>query len=164
MTTDKQQLVSWLNSAYAMEQSLMQVLENHADDARDFPEVRQRDLQHLEETRRHAKDVEECLSILGEKPSATKSVTGSVMGKVQGMSSGMYKDELVKNFLSDYAAEHFEIACYTSLAAAANELGFARIVELCESILEDERAMADWLEERIPLMTVQYLQEETSRA
>src|SRR4051812_18222686 len=119
MTNQNEQLITWLNSAYSMEQSLIQVLENHARDAKDFPEVRTRDEQHLEETRRHAQQVEQCLSILGEKPSTMKSAAGNISGLVQGVASGMYEDEIVKNFLSDYAAEHFEIACYRSLIAAA---------------------------------------------
>jgi hypothetical protein len=31
---------------------MIPVLENHAEDARDYPEIRERDLRHAEETRR----------------------------------------------------------------------------------------------------------------
>lgn len=155
----KEQLTTWLNSAYAMEKSLIQVLENHAGDAKDLPEVRQRDEQHLEETKRHAELVARCLEVLGEKPSAMKSAMGNVMGTVQGASSGMHRDELVKNFLSDYAAEHFEIACYRSLIAAAETLDQPEIARLCTEILHDEERMAAWLEERIPEITQMHLQQ-----
>lgn len=158
-TSPKEQLVTWLNSAYSMEKSLVQVLENHAKDAEDLPEVRQRDEQHIQETRRHADLVEQCLGILGEKPSTMKSAMGNLMGKVQGASSGMHRDELVKNFLSDYAAEHFEIACYRSLIAAAEELGQPEIARICTEILRDEERMAAWLEERIPEVTRMHLQQ-----
>jgi ferritin-like metal-binding protein YciE len=35
----KETLIAWLNDAYAMEQALIPVLENHAEDAKDFPDV-----------------------------------------------------------------------------------------------------------------------------
>lgn len=149
----KEQLTTWLNSAYAMEKNLIQVLENHAKDAKDYPEVRQRDEQHIEETRRHAESVRQCLEILGEKPGALKSAMGNVMGKVQGASTGMFRDELVKNFLADYSAEHFEIACYRSLITAAEELGQPEIARICAEILTEEEAMALWLQQRIPQIT-----------
>ena len=141
-----------------MEQTQIQVLENHAKDAKDVPWVRERDEQHLAETKRHAERVRECLDLLGAKPSAMKSAMGNITGMVQGASSGMFKDELVKNFLSDYAAEHFEIACYTSLIAAAEEVGQPQVASICREILRDEEAMAQWLEDNIPEVTRMFLQ------
>ncbi|HEX2101038.1 MAG TPA: ferritin-like domain-containing protein, partial [Candidatus Synoicihabitans sp.] len=154
------QLISWLNSAYSMEQSLAQVLENHVSDAKDFPWVRERLELHLAETRRHAERVSESLDLLGSKPSTLKAAVGNISGMVQGMSTGMFKDELVKNFLSDYAAEHFEIACYRSLIAAAEELGQPKIAMIAQEILRDEVEMASWLEENIPEVTRLYLQQQ----
>lgn len=151
--TANEQFITWLNSAHAMELSQAQVLENHAKDAKDHAGISKRITQHLEETRRHAKRVEECLNILGEKPSATKSVIGNLTGMVQGVSTGMFQDELIKNFLSDYAAEHFEIASYRSLATAAGDLGQSAIAVICEKILTEEEAMAEWLEDKIPEVT-----------
>lgn len=157
--TSKDQLVSWLNDAYSMERSLLMVLENHAKDGRDFPEIKTRDEQHLAETRHHADNLERCLAILGEKPSKTKGAIGSVMGKVQGAASGAFRDEIVKNFLSDYAAEHMEIACYESLIVAAEELGYPEIARMCRENLADEEDMAAWLKERIPEVTRLSLQQ-----
>jgi ferritin-like metal-binding protein YciE len=153
------QLTTWLNSAFSMEQSLAQVLENHAKDAADFPEIRSRIEQHIEETRRHADRVAECIQLLGEKPSATKSLVGNVMGMVQGASTGVFKDELVKNALADFASEHFEIASYRSLIAAAEELGKTEIAQICRENLRDEEAMAQWLGENIPVITRTFLQQ-----
>lgn len=151
--THVDQLTAWLNSAYSMEQSLAKVLDNHANDAKDHLELQQRLEEHREETRGHAERVRECLRILGQEPSTMKSAMGSVMGAVQGASTGMFRDELVKNFLADYSAEHFEIACYRSLIAAAEEAAQPEIAEICGEILDDEEAMAEWIEEQIPEVT-----------
>lgn len=142
-------LKDWLNDAYSMEKSLIPVLENHANDAKDHPDIRQRDLQHAEETRRHVELVEQCLESLGEKPSTVKSMWGSVMGKVQSVATGPFKDEMMKNFISDYATEQLEIASYKALIAAARASGHERIAQTCQQILSDEERMADWLDQNI---------------
>ena len=160
--TQNEQLTAWLNSAYAMEQSLAKVLENHAKDAKGFPQLRGRLEEHIEETHSQAERVAQCLSILGEKPSAVKAAMGNVMGMVQGASTGMFHDELVKNVLADYASEHFEIACYRSLIAAADAADQPDIAEICAEILEEEEAMAAWLEEQIDEVTRLVLQQQTA--
>lgn len=147
-----------------MERSLIQVLQNHAKDARDFPEIRARDELHLAQTKEHAEKIAECLRLCGEKPSAMRAATGTVMGRVEGAMTGMFRDELIKNFLADYAAEHMEIACYKSLIAAATELGRNDVADICREILRDEEAMAAWLEERIPDVTRVVLQRQTTAA
>lgn len=147
------QLISWLNDAHSMERSLVNVLEKHCKDAAEFPDLRARTEQHLNETRRHVEKVEECLRQLGEKPSMSKGVMGTVMGKVQGVATGMFRDEMIKNALGDYAAEHLEIASYRSLIAAAEELGLPDVARICSEILREEEAMAGWLEDHIPEIT-----------
>jgi ferritin-like metal-binding protein YciE len=149
----KEQLTKWLNDAYGMEMAQIQVLENHAKDAKDYPDIRARDEQHIEETRRQAERVKQCLELLGEKTSGVKSAIGKVMGTVQGASTGMARDELVKNFLSDFGSEQFEIACYRSLIAGAEDLGQPEIARLCRESLAEEEAMARWLHDRIPEVT-----------
>ena len=147
------QLISWLNNAYSMEESLAKVLESHAHDAKDLPEIRDRLEEHLRQTRRHAERMRRCLERLGEQPSSVKSMIGALTGMVQGASTGLFHDELLKNFLSDFAAENFEIACYRSLIAAADDLDQPEIAAICLETLSEEEMMAEWLEERIPEVT-----------
>lgn len=150
--------LAWLNDAYSLEQSLVQVLENHAKDASDHPQMQARIQQHIEETRRHAELVRGCIERWGGSVSTVKSGMATVMGTVQGMSTGAAKDELVKNALADYSSEHFEIASYTSLMAAAESLGDQETVQVCMQILRDEQEMANWLAQQIPTVTHQMLQ------
>ena len=57
---------------------------------------------------------------------------GKIGGFFRGISTGMAKDEVVKNALTDYAAEHFEIAGYTSLIAAAQAIGVQQTAAVCQ--------------------------------
>ena len=148
----KERFVSWLNDAYSMEQSIGQVLENHVNDAKDVPLLQTQLEKHLEQTRHHAEIIKGCLERLGESPSTVKSGFANIMGTLQGMSTGMAQDELVKNAISDYATEHFEIASYTALITAAQDYGDADIVRACESIRDDEQEMAKWLEQHLPMV------------
>lgn len=155
----REMLISWLNDAYALEQSLVPILENHAKDAKDHPMVRDRIQRHAEETRRHAELVKQCVEQLGSSTSSMKTGMAKAQGMFQSVSTGAAKDELIKNNLMDYASEHFEIASYRSLIAAANDLGERRIAQVCEEILHDEEDMAHFLEQQIPQTTTEVLHE-----
>ncbi|MDE3722977.1 MULTISPECIES: ferritin-like domain-containing protein [Nocardiopsis] len=148
--TSRERLIDWLNDAYAMERSLEKTLERHLKDAEGEPDVHARIRLHIEETRRQAETVESCVESLGGKVSSTKTVFAEMMGAVQGMVNKPAKDTLVKNALADYAAEHFEIACYKALIAAARQLGEEGIATRLSVILQEEEDMARFLEEKLP--------------
>lgn len=150
-------LLSWLNDAYAMEKGLVQVLENHAKDAEDHPEAFRKISEHLQQTQRHAELVRSLIERLGGSVSTMKTAMGTVSGFFQGRSTGAAKDEMVKNGLSDYAAEHFEIASYRALIAAGRAAGLDDVVRVCEQIMREEEEMARWLERQLPMMVQEFL-------
>ena len=142
-------LIAWLRDAYAMEKSLIPVLENHAKDAAGHPEVRARLEQHVMETRNHVTLVKQCLRQLGEEPSTLKNTVAKVMGAVQSVATGAFHDDVVKNALQDFGTESFEIACYKALIEGARALQLNEIAGICERILAEEQAMARFLEQNL---------------
>jgi ferritin-like metal-binding protein YciE len=160
----KELVIAWLNDAHAMELGIAQVLERHVAEAKDHPHMHAGLQRHLEQTRRHAELVKGCVERMGGETSGVKSGMASVMGTVQGMTTKLAKDELIKNTLHDYGTEHFEIACYTSLIAAAENLGDQETVRACQEILRDDQAMADFLFQQIPPTTIEMLQMEHAMA
>ena len=157
MTNPKETLLSWLNDAYAMETGLVQVLENHAKDAKDHPDMHRKISEHLEKTRMHAERVRECVERLGGSTSTLKTAMGTVSGFIHGRTTGVSPDELIKNALGDYASEHLEIACYKALIVAARSLGEQDVARVCEAILKDEEEMARWLDQNLPMAVEEYL-------
>jgi ferritin-like metal-binding protein YciE len=157
LIAQKQQLITWLNNAHAMELSLEKNLEDHVKDAATMGELRDALEAHLLATRRHAIRLSEAIHKLGGTVSQVRSVLASTMGRLEGISTALFKDEIVKDFLADYAAEQFEVACYTSLIAAAEEFSETEVAELCRKNLHEDRAMADWLLTQIPVVTRRYL-------
>ena len=145
------QLIAWLDDAYAMETGLIPILQTHAGAFEPkLPEAAARVREHISETRRHADRLEQCLRTLGSAPSTAKSTVSAMMGTVEGMATSIFRDELVKNALADYGAEQFEVACYTALVTAAMQLGYPDVAHLCEQNLKEDEAMATWLRQQLP--------------
>lgn len=148
--SSREQLITWLNDAYAMEKALEVTLERHAKDAEDHPDVHARITRHIEETREQAETVRGCVESLGGSVSAGKSALAGFFGAVQGMANKPAKDTMVKNALADFAAEHFEIASYKALIQSARSLGEEQIALKLTRILHQEEDMAAFLEEKLP--------------
>jgi len=156
---DQQLIISWLNDAYALETGIAEALEKQVDLANDHPVIQSGIQRHLDATRGHAETVKSCLEQLGESPSSFKTGMASIGGKVQALTMGAAKDDLVKSALNDYAAEHMEIASYKAMIVAAEEIGQPAIVEACQGILRDEIAMAQWLDEQMPSIVREAVQQ-----
>lgn len=159
--TQQKTLVSWLDDAYALEEGLVQVLEKQVEETADHPEMQSKLKEHLEETKRHAELVESCLTRYDTTPSRTKDIFSKMSATMNVYGMSFADDAVVKNVHSSYAAEHFEIATYTTIRAAAEELGDIDTVEVCNEILVDESDMAVWLADQLPLVVAQHLQNQT---
>jgi len=159
--TGKELFVAWLNDAHGMENALIEVLEHQVKDAKDFPPIKAKLQQHLEQTKHHAELIKGCVETLGSHTSAVKTGISRLFGQMQAVSTGPAQDELMKNALADYAAENFEIASYTALLHAAKELGEQEIAHVCQQILRDEEDMAQWIQQQLPTMVQQSLLQAT---
>lgn len=159
--TGKDLFIAWLNDAHSMENALIEVLEHQIKDAKDFPPMRTKLEQHLEQTRQHARLVNGCVETLGGHTSTVKTGMSKLFGQMQALSTGAAQDELIKNALADYAAENFEIASYTALIHAAQELGEQETARVCQQILREEEEMAQWLHQQLPTLVRQSLLQAT---
>ena len=148
--TSREKVIDWLNDAHAMELALVEVLERHVKDAEGDVEVQSRIDRHVEETRRQAETVQGCIESLGGEVSGGKDMFGKMFGAMQGMANRPMADTMVKNALADYAAEHFEIACYRALIDACEQIGAEDVAVRLTDILREEEAMARFLEQKLP--------------
>lgn len=158
-------LINWLGDAYLMESKIVEVLTQHADDAKDKPEVQNKILQHLEETKEHKRIVGECLEKVGGDIPSIREGLSKIMGNFVGMSNGFKEDKLIKNAIAEFTTEHLEIATYQAIIAAAQELGEDTIADRCNEILEQEQATADWLQDNMDSLVVEMIdikEEETN--
>jgi ferritin-like metal-binding protein YciE len=117
--------------------------------ARAYPALRQRLQQHVEETRRQAERLNQCLARLNGGSPALKDAAGKMLGLGQAKSGLLAEDEVVKASLASYAFEHMEIASYRSLIATAEQCGDAEARPVCETNLAEEEAMSKGLEDNL---------------
>ena len=160
----KKRVITWLTDAYGMETEGAKTLEQHADAAEGYADVQAKLRQHAKETRQHAEKLKGCLQRLGSQPSAAKEAVGTFMSTARGLAPRAAKDTVVKNILADYASEHFEIICYRSLIAAAEEVEDQETAQVCRDILKEEEAMVESLDEQIAPVTKKFMNKEASDA
>jgi ferritin-like metal-binding protein YciE len=158
MTDQTHTLVAWLRDAHAMERATVDTLDHLAERLyRRYPEFAARFRQHWQESLGQVERIENCLKELGSDTSTFKDLRSRFIGIAQAYAIEVLPDEVVKDCVAAYAARHFEIATYVSLAAAAHKLEQPAIVQMCEQNLQQERAMASWLEQQIPEATLEFL-------
>lgn len=144
------QILAWLNDAYAMEKAIEEVLERQVNDASDYPDVQSKLQEHLEVTRDQAERVKGLVENSGGSISTVKTVLANMFGMQQGMMNRPFQDTLLKDAIADFAVEHFEIASYRALIDAARQAGEDQVAVTCEEILREEEEMASWLESQLP--------------
>jgi ferritin-like metal-binding protein YciE len=162
MAVSRENLTAWLRDAHAMENQAIEILEKQASRLEHYPELRAKVRTHLEESRRQAERVEHCLHQLGTDTSSLKTAAGKLIGTAQQLSGLFASDEVLKSGIADYAFEHYEIASYKMLIAAANEAGEHEVRRTLEENLREEEAMAEWLGQHLPEVTRQYLHREAA--
>lgn len=157
MADFNENLIDWLRDAYAMEQQAEQMLKAQASRIEHYPKVRARIEQHLHETLGQQQLLLGCIERHGGKPSAMKDIMGRVAAFGQAAGGALNSDEIVKGAIAGYVFENLEIATYTALLSAAQTVGDAETVRVCEEILPQEEAMAKWLLENLPELTEEFL-------
>lgn len=162
MPDPRDHLLSWLKDAHAAEEQAVTMLSNLAGRIENYPELKARIEQHVEETRRQSTRVEECLRSLGSDTSMLKDAGTKLMGLGQGLSGIFTSDEIAKGVLASYTFEHMEIASYRMLIAAARQVGEPQVQRVCEEILQEEVAMAKWLEDNLDGITQKFLAREAT--
>jgi ferritin-like metal-binding protein YciE len=160
-TESKAKLIQYLNEAYSKEKELETALEAHIPLATRAT-YRKRLQQHLQETKRHARDVERRIKQLGgngtaEIAVAVQATAAKALALAQGplhavRGTGEAERQL-KNAKTEYANEAEEIATYTAIEALAESVGDRETAQLARAIRRDEERMGAFLERLIPQLT-----------
>lgn len=156
-TTNIENYHSWLRDAHAMETQAESMLSKQADRLDHYPDLKARIKQHIEETHGQLQMLTGVLQQNGIDNSTLKDTMGKVTAFGQAMGGMTADDEVVKGAISGYVFEQFEIACYTSLIAAAELVGDSEGSRIFSQIREQEIAMADWCLTHLPDVTEQFL-------
>lgn len=157
MATVHENLLDWLRDAHAMEQQAENMLESLSDRIENYPQLKTRIDQHLEETRWQKAQIESCITRLGSSPSVLKDMAGKIVAFGQGLSGLAMSDEVIKGTMFSYVFENMEIASYRILITAAEMDGDSETKRIAQEILLQEQAMSDWLLNYLPELTRAFL-------
>ena len=160
-TESEAKLIQYLSEAYSKEKELETALEAHIPLAT-RASYKKRLQQHLQETRRHARDVERRIKQLGgsgavELAATVQATAAKALALAQGplhavRGTGEAERQL-KNAKTEYANEAEEIATYTAIEALAESVGDRDTAQLARGIRRDEERMGTFLERLIPQLT-----------
>jgi len=156
-TSAEHNLMDWLRDAHAMEEHAETMLMTTASRLENYPEVRVQFEKHINETREQARLIKTCIDRRGGRTSAVKDLAAKAVATGQGLSGLFVSDEIVKAAMATYTFQHVQIAAYRVLIAAAELLEDVDTKHVCETILAQEQAMANWLTEHLPDITQRFL-------
>ncbi len=148
--------VTGLKNAHAMENQALSIMKPQASRIENYPEVEAMLNRHISETEGQIQRLETILDGLGEDRSALKDMALSLAGTFAAVGHTVAPDEIVKNSFANFAFENFEIAAYKSLIALAETSGNSQAIEALEANLDEEIAMAEWLDANIEAVTLQF--------
>jgi ferritin-like metal-binding protein YciE len=153
-------LVQYLNEAYGKEKELETALQAHISMTTRAP-YKKRLQEHLQETRGHAREVEQRIKKLGGSPATVTATGQSVAAKALAAAKGPLhmvrgtgeEEKLLKNAKTEYSEEAEEIATYTAIETVAEEVGDRETAKVARSIRREEEKMASYLERLIPQLS-----------
>jgi ferritin-like metal-binding protein YciE len=148
--------VTGLRNAHAMEHQALSIMKPQVSRIENYPEVARRLQQHITETEGQIQRLEQVLDQLGEGKSTLKDAALSLGGTMAAIGHTVAPDEIVKNSFANFAFENYEIAAYKSLLALASQIGNSAAGDLLAQNLDEEVAMAEWIEQNIESVTLQY--------
>jgi ferritin-like metal-binding protein YciE len=150
MATATERINCLLLDAHAVEKQAKTMLDALARRIENYPDVKAQIERHLREGREQAAALQ---GYVGRHADATpnwKDSTGQSVAMGQGLSGAFVGDKFVKRAM-------IEISCYNILLGAAAAVGDSETRAVCEDILRQEEAMAEWLRKYIASATMEYL-------
>ena len=150
--------VTGLRNAHAMENQALSIMKPQLSRIENYPEVAARLEQHIRETEVQLARLDELLGAMDEDSSTIKDTALSLMGSVASIGHAVAGDEIIKNSLANFAFENYEIAAYNSLLTIAEAGQFNKALDLLQLNLNEEEAMADWLRENLPKVTLRFVE------
>lgn len=147
-----------LKNAHATVKDGRTMVEAQVDRLEQYPKLKARLTQHLEEKDAQLARIEELLERCGESPSTLKDIAAKVMGGIGTLTSAAASDEIIKNSFATLGLAKFEAAAFETLilfAEAAGEYDAMRPLQQC---LSEERSMAAFIEENLRPTGLRFLQ------
>jgi ferritin-like metal-binding protein YciE len=150
--------VNGLKNAHAMEHEALAMMDRQIERAKNFDEVAEMLEAHRGETEEQVRRVEAILATMDERPSGLKDAAMSMGGTMAALGHALADDEILKNAFANFAFENFESAAYQALIVLAERGGQSGALDPLNATLEEERRMARWVEQSLPMIVDKHLE------
>jgi ferritin-like metal-binding protein YciE len=137
----QEQLVKYIDEAYAMEQNVLRMLDGMIETSED-PEMRSALEEHKRETEDQAERLKQRLAAHDASPSMVKEAGGILGAMMKGIVDMARADKAGRNARDGYATEHMEIASYQLLERVATLAGDPETAAVARQNRAEEEAMA----------------------
>lgn len=151
-------LLTGLKNQHAVENQAISLLSRQVERLQSYPDMEARMRQHIEESKVQEQRLEEILASFNSSHSTMKDAGLSLSGNMAALMHSVAPDEVIKNTFANYAFEHFEIAAYRSLLTLCDATGQTSGKAALQQSLNEEMAMARWIDEHLEETTQRYLQ------
>jgi ferritin-like metal-binding protein YciE len=141
MSAIDEKLIEYIDDAYAMEQSVLRMLDGMIGTTKDAQMKRALE-RHRKETERQAERLKERLEAHGTSPSLTKEAGGMMAALMKSVLDVARGDKPGRNARDGFATEHMEIASYELLERVAKKAGDRKTAEVARRNRAEEEAMA----------------------
>jgi ferritin-like metal-binding protein YciE len=151
-------VLGWLNNIHTMEVEISKILDQHINDANNFPDLQKQIKQHRETTMRQTKRVEKVITNLGGTiEEASPETRETIINMENTIPKELNSHKPVKNATYEYALENYEIAQYKVLTEIGRRLNLKDVVRLSDQNINEEEFMASYLKNQIPVLMDKYL-------
>lgn len=150
--------VTGLQNAHAVENQALAMIDRQLDRLVRYPEISERLRLHRGETEVQIARLDEILGQFNSSGSGWKDMALNFMGNLAALGNVMAADEILKDQMINYAFENFEIASYRSLIALSEAGDFPDATALLRETLREEEAMAAWVLDTLPELTLKYVE------
>jgi ferritin-like metal-binding protein YciE len=153
--TVKEQMLRYLNDAYAAEVGGMASLKDLEASATDA-DLKQVVADHIVVTQSQVDRVQARILALGGDKSEPKGIVNEVIGKASHLINAFHshEDKQTQDTIKAYSLEHFEVGAYLSMEAFANAIGDSETAQLAKTIIGEEQMAGERLQRLIPQLAV----------
>ena len=150
--------ITGLQNAHALENQALELMNRQVERIENYPDVKAKLQQHIQETHDQIARLERILESLGKSRAVFKDNALSLTGNLAAITHALTQDEIIKNSIANFAFENYEIASYKSLIQLAGETGHQEAEQPLQETLREEGAMASWIDGHLPDVTRTYLE------
>jgi ferritin-like metal-binding protein YciE len=150
MTPERKYLAALLRNAHVMEGQALTLLQTQIRRLENYREVVTRLRSYLEEISDHRSQLERCRHQLGEDKSPLMSPAIKNRANLPTFADWLSGDELSKHVKASVGIEYAKTKSYRWLSEAAHVAGEPEIAKICDGIVIQGWARAEWMWEQLP--------------